>query len=135
MLSKYLWSVRILRNASAHNNCLLNSLRQSYLESKYNHSVYYHLISKLPKMNRETLASVMSNTVVNDFIVSLHLFCEVVTSEGLRNKRLAELNHLFTHTFLSHKEFFSTNSIIKTTYQVVSKIVDHYYNLHYSLNQ
>ena len=133
-LSKYLWSARMLRNATAHNNCLLNILKLSYLEGNYNRSVYYHLVSKIPEIKQETLAKMMANTVVNDFIVSLHLFCEVVTSNGVINKRLSELHSLFHCTFLVHKDYFSNNNTINNVYKLVVKIVDHYYKLHYSSN-
>lgn len=49
---KYLWSVKFLRNAAAHNSCLINSLKSPYTRIRKNKNINTY-ISKIDDIKTE----------------------------------------------------------------------------------
>lgn len=131
-------SVRFLRNAAAHNNCLLNSLRRSYSTKgkNFSRSIYDSIClsgiiqteqKETDDEHRLTTSKIkkwMENRVVNDFITMIVVYNRCVTSEGVRTHRMQQLQELFSHRMLEHKELFKSQRSIVAAYNVVRKIID-----------
>lgn len=83
-LENHLWSVRFIRNAAAHNNCLLNSLRILYSKKINPNKKVMNIISRVSEVSKESRQSKMKNPIIHDFIVSLYVFNNIVTSEGTK---------------------------------------------------
>lgn len=127
--SKYLWSVRMLRNAAAHNNCLLNSLKIPY---KYNitpNQKIMNFLSRISTISRTTRGTSMKNPVVHDFVVMLYVFNNIVTSDGVKFEIMKELKSLFDDRMLKNKTYFSKNETIKSYYMFMKNIIDYFYDL------
>ena len=124
-----LWSLKFIRNASAHNNCLLNSLRIPYSHSNITKDdeitttkkiVTY--ISKIPNINNKTSRKKkICNPVIHDFIASIILFDLVCGSNALYEKTFKNLNNLFKIRFLKHKEYFTNDSYLISLYNFCVK--------------
>lgn len=125
-MSNYLWSAKILRNAAAHNNCLLNSLKKPYtirISRNWEISKY---VSQIPGISKDSRTKKMSNPVIHDFVVTLHLFNKIITSEKIRMYAMNELEELVENRFVKHKEYFTKNEVIKSNFDFLRKIVDFY---------
>lgn len=119
----FLWSVRFLRNAAAHNNCLLNSLKNPYSRITQNKAIT-GVISKNSLISPSERANKMSNPVIADFIITLYVFRECVMSDTIRAKTIAELKTLLNDRAQKHKDYFVKNNSITSSFKFVKKNVD-----------
>lgn len=127
-MTNYLWSVKFLRNAAAHNGCLINSLKTPYIRPIKPNKQVNTFISKIPGIKREARTKKMSNHVVHDFVVVLFVFKQITTSETLKCKTLEELKRLFDGRLLANQNYFEKNEVIKSNYNFIKIIVDYFYD-------
>ncbi len=127
-MRNYLWSVKFLRNAAAHNNCLLNSLKTPYIRPLTPNKQVSKFISKIPAIKKDAMSKRMSNHVVHDFVVVLYVFNKVTTSKDLKLRTLKELKELFEGRLLDKKDYFAKNEVIKSNYHFLKIIIDYFYD-------
>ena len=128
-LERYLWSVRLLRNAAAHNGCLLNSLRTPYNYTVYPNREVINYLSKIKSISRTARRSRMKNPVMHDFIVTLYVFNNVISSKEVKRITMIELKGLLDNRMRRNKEFFNKNQILMANYDFAKKVVDYFYGL------
>lgn len=124
----YLWSVKFLRNAAAHNNCLLNSLKAPYHVSINKTKNILNEISKIKLISPKSREKWMSNPVIHDFVVLVYVYVKLIKSPGIKNKGIFSLNYLFNERMIKHKEYFQKNDIIIESYKFTAKIVNYFCN-------
>ena len=117
-----LYSVRRLRNAVAHNNCLLNKLQKG---SSRPPSQISKFVSQIDGIGRDMRKSKLSNTFLSDFTTLLYGYDYFVKSHNTKKERFEELNTFVHGRMIEHKEYFEKNECIKTAYQFVEKVVDY----------
>lgn len=123
-----LLSIKFLRNAAAHNNCLINTLRKPYKIDGFKPNKNINiLVSKIPGISRESRKNKMSNPVIHDFVVTLYAFKMVVSKSQIYKFLMEELKALVDERCLKHKEYFKDNQVISSYYKFVKKIVDYLY--------
>lgn len=125
---KYLWSVKFLRNAAAHNSCLINSLKKPYTGIRKNKNINTY-VSKIEGVKPDERIKKMSNPIIHDFVVTLFVFNNIITSKILKKATMEELKDLVDNRFSKNKEYFEKNQILLTNYKFIKKIVDYFYNL------
>ena len=121
-LENGLFSVRKLRNAAAHNNCLINNL-QTIEEFKYNREIVAKLRVDFPEMGEKKLLRWMRHPVIHDFIVLLYTYCQVVP-QPTKGKAMQELAEFYNGRMLKNKEYYQKNENIKSAYEFTKKVVD-----------
>lgn len=128
-MEKYLWSIKFLRNAAAHNNCLLNSLKTPYgIKIKPNKEINT-FISKIPGIKPNSRIKKMKNPVIHDFIVTLYMFHNIISSEGIKKHTMTELKELVDDRMTRNKHYFEKNQIITSHYEFAKIIIDYFYDL------
>ncbi len=125
----HLWSVRFLRNAAAHNNCLLNSLRIPYSKKINPNKRVMNFISRINGISRESRQDKMKNPVIHDFVVSLYVFNSVATSKGIKRNTMEELKDLVDNRMTKYKRYFQDDQLIVSYYRFVKIIIDYFYSL------
>lgn len=129
-----LWPLKFIRNASAHNNCLLNTLRKPYLHThlfnnKKNtiepNKELVSLLTKVPNVSKNTRKKKIANPIIHDFIASLFLFNEVCSSQTLKEKQFNNLTNLLNERFCRHKDYFINDNVFMSNYEFVKKVVDY----------
>lgn len=128
-MDNYLWSIRFLRNAAAHNNCLLNSLKIPYNVRINPNREMNTFISRIPGINPNSRIKKMKNPVVHDFIVMLYVFHNVVSSEGIKKHTMIELKELVDIRMVRNKHYFEKNQIITSHYEFIKIIIDYFNEL------
>lgn len=121
-----LWSVKCLRNAAAHNNCILNALKNPYnikLNSNKEVLRYIHNIKSITKIEKQKK---MSNPIIHDFVVTIYVFNSLVNSKSTKKKNMIELENIINNRFIKNKEYFEKNQVIKSSYKFIKKVVEHY---------
>lgn len=136
-----LTSAKAIRNAAAHNNCLLNSIYKPYSAhyqggEQENINITRQLesaISKIPGLkSSKSRSKKMSNPVIHDFVALLYLFDKVVTSDTTKKRTYERLYELFHVRMLKNRDYFSKNEQLTSCYEFVVKIVDNFYDLAYN---
>lgn len=131
-----LWPLKFIRNASAHNNCLLNTLRKPYMHThlfndKRNtiepNKELVSLLIKVPDISKNTRKKKLVNPIIHDFVASLFLFNEICSSEILKEKQFLNLKKLMDERFCMHKDYFINDNVFTSNYEFIKKIVDYLY--------
>ena len=122
-----LMPVKFLRNAAAHNNCLLNTLRDNaYNGFTLNKSVN-SFITNLKICSRNVLYKKMGNRVMHDFVVLLYVFCKLTNRKelcGSRNSTFSNLKSTIDERFTKHSDYFTNNALLISNYDFLKKVVD-----------
>jgi abortive infection bacteriophage resistance protein len=114
-------SVRDIRNACAHSNCLINNLIPGNNRA---HQSVVDRVKSISSISESARDKKLSNKCIYDFVCLLYAYDEIVMSNDAKKKRYAELEGLFEGRFLKHKEWFTNNNIITSSYSFVKKIID-----------
>lgn len=116
--------VRKLRNAAAHSNCLINSLRKPYSgNSRYNSKVNA-FVKRISGMDKLSIKNNMSNQVVYDFVTMLYLVDDMVKSQQMKEKIITEIHDLIHGRMVRNADYYKKESSIRSAYIFIQKIVD-----------
>ena len=113
-----------LRNAVAHNNCILSELNMK--KNKYPPS--YKIIQFLNNcdIGKDTRSKKLSNSRIRQITYTLYMFNEIVTSDGIKNNVKKDINELFFNRIIKHKEYYN-NELLKSIYCYFQKIIENNY--------
>jgi len=117
--------IRMIRNAVAHNNCLINRLRPPYSRSiTPSYDLRVELMQEV-KLSKKVIDNKLFHPLIHDFSTLMYLFSRIVP-ESSRKKTYIEINNLFNTRMLQNKGFYNKNNVIKSSYDVLSQIVNYY---------
>ena len=129
--SSYLGSIKFLRNAAAHNSCLLNSMRKPYsVKIRKNMDIMDHLAKS--KMFRTSYKTKMENPVIHDLVVLLFVYRDILNTSknrNMRDKGFNELKKLFFVRMKKHKEYFIKNDSLIGNYEFICDVINYLDNL------
>lgn len=113
-------SVRDIRNACAHSNCLINNLLPG---SNIAHNTVVKRVKKVPGISEQSRDKKLSNKFIYDFVCLLYAYDEIVTSADTRQKRFEELEQFFEGRMIQNKDWFQNNNTITSSYQFIKKFL------------
>lgn len=134
--SDLIWPLKFIRNASAHNNCLLNTLRKPYvythLYDKKRRTIIVNkrlvsLLSSVPTITKNNRKKKITNPVIHDFMASLFLFDEICTIQVFKMKIFTEVKEFVDGRLIENKEFFNFDNVFTTIYDFIRNVVDYLY--------
>lgn len=116
--------VKKIRNAAAHNNCILNNLRPDTSKHKSN----YGLLRELTKIGitQDQRNSRLNNAAVQDITTLLYAHKQLVTSTGVL-KAQGQALHALIERFYLNIDYYQTNDIIIATFDFLKKLIDNFY--------
>lgn len=119
-----LMDVRELRNACAHNNCIINDLKA--YTSKYDAN--YRVLNAVARtgISKRARDNKLSNTRMKQIVTLLYLSKNIVTSNGVLNYQteiLQDLKNRIEH----HIDYYNTNELVQTSLKFLNKIIDNWY--------
>ena len=126
--SNYLWSIKFLRNAAAHNNCLINSLKAPYHIKIHKTKQIQFELSKIKSISPNMRQKWMNNPVIHDFIILVFVFLKLIKSNGIKQSGIDKLQWLFNERMLKHQEYFIKNTSIAESYHFTAKVVNYFCN-------
>jgi hypothetical protein len=128
-VSNELMPIKFIRNAAAHNNCLINSLKIPCKADFSPNLKVTNAISRIPGIKAGSREKKMKNPVIHDFIallyVLLYVLCQICSAKTVKHT-FEELEILFTERMTKHGDYFSKNQNIISSYEFVKKIIDYY---------
>ena len=126
--SKYIFILREinkLRNAVAHNACVL-----SELDKKDNYHEADTLVTMYLKdcgVGKEIRKNKLRNSRIRQITYTLYLFNEIVSSVGVKENVSYELNNLFYGRIIFNKEYYNNNGLLRSIYKYFDKIIEKNY--------
>lgn len=116
-----------LRNAVAHNSCVLCDLDKKDNTFKPD----YKIVSFLNNcgIRKETRDNKLSNSRIRQITYTLYMFNEIVTSIGVKTNIVNDINELFYERIISHKEYYNNNELLKSIYAYFDKIIKNHYSV------
>lgn len=120
---KILNLVRNLRNACAHNNCILADLTPG---SSVAPVEIYNAVKNVSTINQNQRKKKLSNRVVMEFVCMLYIYNKVV-SERVKYHRILEMKQFFLGRAIEKASYFETNNLISSTYEFIFKIIEAWY--------
>ncbi len=125
-----LFPVRDLRNAAAHNNCLIHDVRAAhYSISGRNNRVNPFLqkeIQQIQGISKRTRHTYLVNKPIHDFLCLLLLYANVVQSEHLRAARCNALNQLINHRCRKNRSYYTQQATLRSAYVFLRKSFYHF---------
>lgn len=126
--SRYLGAIKYLRNASAHSNCLIHSLKKQ--EDFFKTKPVMQTLSRAHKIiNDQTRAHKMSVPVIHDFVTLLLVYNDLLdtpSNKKMRERKMNEIRHFFLDTdgrILSKAEYFKTNATLSEAYHFICSVL------------
>lgn len=125
--NKVLNNVRDLRNACAHNNCIIYNLKSSNnFYSKPAPQIYTFVQEKLENTDHSInqIRNRLKNTVVFDLCCLLYTYEDIISSFDIKLKTYLKLDDLIKNRMLKNSDIFISNEPISKTYNFFKDIVD-----------
>ncbi len=123
--TKHFESVRRIRNACAHNVCMLASFKpvqgfKSDLETNF------ELLGGNIGIGSGTISYCMKVPLLNDFAVMLSVYTKLISSPKIKEITIQEIKDFFDGRMVYRKQYFENNTDIKNAYQFARKVLDYY---------
>lgn len=123
-----LMPIKFLRNAAAHNNCLLNRLKDFPEDGRITKEIQPNkkvmkFVSEIKSISALVRNSKLQNHVIHDFVTLIYVHERIVTSGKTKEHFHAELQELIER-FFKHEEYFEKNQLIKSYWIFLKKVVD-----------
>ena len=123
--TKHFESVRRIRNACAHNVCMLASFK-SVPGFKSDLETNFELLGGNIGIGNGTISSCMKVPLLNDFAVMLSVYTKLISSPKIKEITLQEIKDFFDGRMVYRKQYFENNSDIKNAYLFARKVLDYY---------
>lgn len=121
--NKLMNTIRDLRNASAHSNCLLNQLNQRMDNNKQPDSRIVHFVERLDVAGDASRRNNLTKNFSYDIVTLLYVYDSLMPDVSKR-KKFNELKGFMDNRVLEHEEYFEKNNSIKSVYDFLYKIID-----------
>ena len=116
--------IKRIRNASAHNNCVINDLKTKDSTNRVNYQVRRAVRSELG-LGRESTKKKLANVRISQILTCLYAHKEIVSSQDVNNHVAKELHEFSTRLF--SKNSYNDNEVIKSAFDVLSTAIDKWF--------
>lgn len=128
--NKYVFILREinkLRNAVAHNSCVLSELDKK----DNNHKIDILIINFLEDCNigKENRNNKLANSRIRQITYTLYLFNVIVSSSGVRDNLKRDITDLFYGRIIYNVNYYNNNGLLKSIYDYFDKIIEKNYNV------
>lgn len=121
--NKFINTIRDLRNASAHSNCLMNKMTEEMECSKQPDSRITSFVGQFDNISKNRRAKYMKRTFSYNIVTLLYVY-EHYMPDNVKKKRYSELSSFMHGRVVRHGEFFKGNGKITGVYDFLRDVVD-----------
>ncbi len=121
--NKFLNTIRDLRNAVAHSNCLMNKMTEQMEDSKQPDSILTTYIKNISSISKSRRTKYMNRTFSYNIVTLLYVYDHYVplTAKKKRYEKLSEFMH---NRVVRHKDYFFNNGKICGLYNFLVDVID-----------
>ena len=112
--------IKNLRNACAHNNCIINNLRSG--NTKVGH-VISDFVSQIDGISRDSRKKHLSVRPIFEFIDLIMVYDKFVSAE-VKNHRYTELKDLVNVRITKHSDYYKDQQLLSSCYKFIKQVVD-----------
>jgi abortive infection bacteriophage resistance protein len=113
-------AVKSLRNACAHNNCIINDLHSKNTKPPKIISTY---ISNIKNIGKDERRNKLSCRPLFEIVCLIYVY-EKIVSQKIKKHRMSELKDLINDRMTIKKDFFKDNQLLTTSYHFLKKVID-----------
>lgn len=117
-------SIRRIRNAAAHNSCMLCNFKPG--KYPFDPEISFELAGANLGVSPETITANLKIPLINDFAVMLSVYTRLITSPMVKQKTFEEIKDFFDTRMVYHKDYFEKFTNIKNAYTFARKLLDYY---------
>ena len=103
--NKFMNTIRDLRNASAHSNCLMNKMTVQMEATKQPDSKITCFVKKMPEISATSRAKNLNKTFVYNMVTLLYVYNELMPSVA-KQKKYLQLQEFLTGRAIKNKDYF-----------------------------
>lgn len=104
--SDLLYSIRDLRNATAHSNCLINKLQKGTNKPSVK---IIKFVSNIDGIGASMRKNKLSNKFLYDFVTLLYVYNEFINADVVKEKRFKQIQEFIDGRAIKNKEYFNKN--------------------------
>lgn len=116
-------TVRDVRNAAAHSNCLLNKMTERIDSTKQVNSDISNFVKGMSDISKTSRVNNLNYKFANSFVTLLYVY-DGLMAEGSKQKRYKELQEFMNGRVIKNKSYFKSNSKIVSVYNFHKKVID-----------
>lgn len=121
--NKLMNTVRDVRNAAAHSNCLLNKMTEKIDSTKQVNNEISSFIIGMKNISKTSRVNNLSYKFTNSFVMVLYVY-DSLMNEIPKQKRYKEIQEFMNGRVVKNKQFFQSNSKIVGVYNFHKKVID-----------
>lgn len=121
--NKLMNTVRDVRNAAAHSNCLLNKMTEKIDSTKQVNNEISSFIIGMKNISKTSRVNNLSYKFTNSFVTVLYVY-DSLMNEIPKQKRYKEIQEFMNCRVVKNKQFFQSNSKIVGVYNFHKKVID-----------
>ena len=119
-----LHSVHDLRNAAAHNHCLLRNL--SYSDDIHPESLISNYVAEISEIKKDQRRKTLCTRFQHDFTCLVYSIDNFILSESMKKDAADALTEFLNGRVIQNKDYFRSCIAVKNAYNYCKKIVDYY---------
>lgn len=126
--NKYVFILREvnkLRNAVAHNSCVLSELDKKDNNHRPDNLIINYL--KNCEIGKENRNNKLKNSRIRQITYTFYLFNIIVSSEGVKKNINHEISKLFYGRIILNRKYYNNNGLLKSIYEYFDKIIEKNY--------
>lgn len=116
-------TVRDVRNAAAHSNCLLNKMTERIDSTKQVNNDISNFIKDMKDISKTSRVNNLNYKFTNSFITLLYVY-DSLMPESSKQKRYKELQEFLNGRVIKNKSYFKSNTKIVGVYNFHKKVID-----------
>ena len=116
-------TVRDMRNAAAHSNCILNKMTERIDQTKQINSDISNFVKKMSDISKTSRVHNLNYKFTNSFITLLYVYDSLMPDDS-KKKRYKELQAFLNGRVIKNKSFFKSNTKIIGVYNFHKKVID-----------
>ena len=121
--NKLMNTVRDVRNAAAHSNCLVNKMTEKIDSTKQVNNEISSFIIGMKNISKTSRVNNLSYKFTNSFVTVLYVY-DSLMNEIPKQKRYKEIQEFMNGRVVKNKQFFQSNSKIVGVYNFHKKVID-----------
>lgn len=116
----FIYAVRNIRNAVAHNNCLINDLT---CKNNFTNNEVANIVAQIPSISNRLRNEKLRHYFLHDFVALLYCYSTLIKSEGLKKHQYKKVKKLFYKRMLEKQNCYSNNNTIKSSFKFCHLII------------
>ena len=116
---------RDIRNAAAHNNCIINNLRPGSTPYSTTYPVL-HELAKIKGLSKLVYTKKMSGPSMQHIVTVLYMHKIMVRDRSMRYKAIQDLWH-FKDYMLYNLDYYRDNDLVRSNFLFLERVIDSWF--------